>query len=551
MWPPMWRTSKANPQPPSITTLRLQSIDFTGRTLVLDLGPLWFKLQYLTHTSVQMYRKSMWFDSICKVNQMDRGFKIGMAFEFDEFILAFPSEDMVFQPQWATTHGGLPKSPPDVVLENQRFLQAVATWISERVAGQTNRFRFACDVVRETTTVFGGVGVYTVVELFFLAGISPFLTEAEVFDCPSRTARLCEAMWVYANNARENIWPLLRSCMINDILAPTKKQRMEYARRVKVYGKLRTEMPMRMKALLAILAHLGSKGEVCSRTQLVGLHDIFEPTYLQPALARAGNLGHLIFGRMIWQDREEDSDSLGSKTGSTSADGNNKDIYILDNTAHTYGTDGADDLHCMHSIDDSGGSKSDGANDTETEDKDDTDNLHNTSNAGKGNNKGTQKACNDPLTQMFLARGLLGGKTRTYLQQYKPMFLDPKDMHGKGLVRWAPTHTYCSNKKDIWAVTELFPPNVVHGLAPRNGKEKNTTVTAWPLDDDERWRRTFDYKINHTLDVLVGPLEYCGNANIIRIAGGKKVVAWLSAVTIPLFIHTIVRSKCKDAIAWL
>jgi hypothetical protein len=31
------------------------------------------------------------------------------------------------------------------------------------------------------------------------AGVSPFLTEREVFDCPSRTARLCEAFWEYAH----------------------------------------------------------------------------------------------------------------------------------------------------------------------------------------------------------------------------------------------------------------------------------------------------------------------------------------------------------------
>jgi len=76
----------------------------------------------------------------------------------------------------------------------------------------------ACEVIRKAgNKVWGGVGVYTISELFFdggnilaplimpvhanniLLGISPFLTEREVFDLPSRTARLCEAIWSYAH----------------------------------------------------------------------------------------------------------------------------------------------------------------------------------------------------------------------------------------------------------------------------------------------------------------------------------------------------------------
>lgn len=78
------------------------------------------------------------------------------------------------------------------------------------------RNALACEAMRtDGSKVWGGVGVYTASEIFFDAGmliaglfsvfltshfvgVSPFLTEAEVFDSPSRTARLCEALWNYA-----------------------------------------------------------------------------------------------------------------------------------------------------------------------------------------------------------------------------------------------------------------------------------------------------------------------------------------------------------------
>jgi len=78
---------------------------------------------------------------------------------------------------------------------------------------------------------FPGAGVYTVPELFhragefvtllfysiysnrfifacFLAysGLSPFLTEAEVFDSASRTARLCAAFYHFAALAHSEVW---------------------------------------------------------------------------------------------------------------------------------------------------------------------------------------------------------------------------------------------------------------------------------------------------------------------------------------------------------
>jgi len=43
------------------------------------------------------------------------------------------------------------------------------------------------------------------------SGVSPFLTEAEVFNCPSRTARICEAFYSFARHSRDNLQYVSRS----------------------------------------------------------------------------------------------------------------------------------------------------------------------------------------------------------------------------------------------------------------------------------------------------------------------------------------------------
>jgi hypothetical protein len=68
-------------------------------------------------------------------------------------------------------------APPDVYEDYAGFLQIVAAWIKERAKSTSKRTGLASMVVRNASEVWGGVGVYTVCELFFLA--SKFLL------CPS------------------------------------------------------------------------------------------------------------------------------------------------------------------------------------------------------------------------------------------------------------------------------------------------------------------------------------------------------------------------------
>lgn len=124
---------------------------------------------------------------------------------------------------WRLSFEELRESKPDVYHEYNRFLENVVTWMrfqyrfKKRSDGHSPRPQLACKAVRDANQVWLGVGVYTVSEIFFMAGklsmflcsvlvlhhnntpqgLSPFLTEEEVFDSPSRTARLCDALWTY------------------------------------------------------------------------------------------------------------------------------------------------------------------------------------------------------------------------------------------------------------------------------------------------------------------------------------------------------------------
>lgn len=55
------------------------------------------QVQLLKHTVSQIYDKADWKDAICVVNAKDRGAKVGMALEFDEYELAFMTFDLLIQ----------------------------------------------------------------------------------------------------------------------------------------------------------------------------------------------------------------------------------------------------------------------------------------------------------------------------------------------------------------------------------------------------------------------------------------------------------------------
>ena len=82
-----------------------------------------------------------------------------------------------FQPMWRLTFDALRETKPDVFHEYNQFLENVVTWMRfqyrfrKRKDGHSPRPQLACKAVRDANQVWLGVGVYTVSEIFFMAGM--------------------------------------------------------------------------------------------------------------------------------------------------------------------------------------------------------------------------------------------------------------------------------------------------------------------------------------------------------------------------------------------
>ncbi|KAJ6600085.1 hypothetical protein B0H10DRAFT_2196446 [Mycena sp. CBHHK59/15] len=179
----MWHTPGKKMSEHLLTELLLKDISYTHRALILDLGPLFLIIQWMTHTAPHLGEL---------VNKKVRKFKVKMAFIFESHVLAFNSNDLVFQPTWADSRDKLPPRP------NWVFLTTLTAWL-RCLGGYSDRNGLACDIIRSANNMFLGIGVYTVIEIFFLAGLSPLLTEEEVFSNPSRTA----SQWTHTPKTRK------------------------------------------------------------------------------------------------------------------------------------------------------------------------------------------------------------------------------------------------------------------------------------------------------------------------------------------------------------
>ncbi|KAK7034410.1 hypothetical protein R3P38DRAFT_2466028, partial [Favolaschia claudopus] len=166
------------PYPPSFKRLVLTGVQTTHRALILNLGMLNLMVSYLTHTSVQWYTRIRWDTGIMSVSKDVRKFHVGMALVFKEYVLAFVTIDLLFQPVWQDSFLDF-VVPPDIYTHTTDFLVMVAEWIQDE--NWLDVYVLACDAIRAANKVWYGIGVYTVMELFFLAGLSPFITACELF----------------------------------------------------------------------------------------------------------------------------------------------------------------------------------------------------------------------------------------------------------------------------------------------------------------------------------------------------------------------------------
>ncbi|KAH6869615.1 hypothetical protein BKA70DRAFT_1451838 [Coprinopsis sp. MPI-PUGE-AT-0042] len=337
--------------------LELQKVYRNGRALFLDFGHTYLKIwahlgafeslnrpdllsypttsapsyadnvqvAFLTHTSIQCYTKEVWTNSIMAVSVVDRGFKIGLALEFHDFFLSFLTYDLMFQPEWLEVPDPSLIDPrqrlrlgPDIIEDYPGFLKGVADWVkdSRGPSGKNACTGLACNAIRHASLVWVGVGAYTVCEIFFIAGLSPFLLEHEVFDSPSRTARLCEAFWQFAYNARDIFQDYIQRTLLDGIIAPREDHRLCYQDLLYVWAKTSTKVTPCHGQLIANLKNYMTQSrekDLFWYRDKAQLPDAFEPQYMLEALLRKTptgeklerrktiSLGPLIFGDTIWK----------------------------------------------------------------------------------------------------------------------------------------------------------------------------------------------------------------------------------------------------------
>ncbi|KAF9521419.1 hypothetical protein CPB83DRAFT_900752 [Crepidotus variabilis] len=254
----MWKkTARSKLAQPPITDLKLQGVSYTNRAIKLDFGALHFQLAYLTHISIQVFSRDIWEASVAPKKKT-----VGVLAS-----LRVKSYD-IFK---------------HVFYQDRGYL--VVRWIESR--SKSLRDGLACEVIRgDGGKVWGGVGVYTVSELFFDAGICPYLSEQEVFDSPSQTARLCEALWTFADKSHCELLSLLCPCIMDGLLAPDKAQQLDYARWLHVYAKDRSKLTPRM-------------ADLCDRYKMSTKQNASSMALLLTNSAKP-SLGHLVFGQSKW-----------------------------------------------------------------------------------------------------------------------------------------------------------------------------------------------------------------------------------------------------------
>ncbi|KII82876.1 hypothetical protein PLICRDRAFT_33194 [Plicaturopsis crispa FD-325 SS-3] len=246
----------------ALKSLRLVGVSYDCRTLTLDLQSMYFQIQWLTHASPQFFTKEVWRESVWGINK--------------KITWSLKSEP--------------PRRHLCILNDFDAVLSAVARWTTSRRKSASSRQGLAIEVIRESRgdqgeAIWGGVGVYTATEIFIKAGIPYYITEKQLFDCPSRTARLIEALWQYAHISHNQIWKkVVRPAIKHDMLAPSDKQRKEYGRFLHVWSKKEMQMSQN---------HQLHK----PRAQP---DDIFDPFLIKEALLTPGHLGHLVFGKEKW-----------------------------------------------------------------------------------------------------------------------------------------------------------------------------------------------------------------------------------------------------------
>ncbi|KAJ8090813.1 hypothetical protein PM082_024726 [Marasmius tenuissimus] len=225
---------------------------------------LYLGVQPLLHMSVNIYERDVWRKHIRTASrqrevedgfEIGRRFKIALAIDFTNYVLVFGSSDNLFGIKWSLDTPPVEVEPlPHIGPAGEglgttevyfRFLQSVVVWVSEVLSGTVKGCRLEdiiCLVLRNARGPWNGIGVYTVCELLWYSGISPWLTLRDVITNPSRLARLCEGMYAFMYDSHVYNRRILKrvlvksrsittlSATLNDILDYPKTHLIVYGR---------------------------------------------------------------------------------------------------------------------------------------------------------------------------------------------------------------------------------------------------------------------------------------------------------------------------------
>ncbi|TFK60869.1 hypothetical protein BDN72DRAFT_864033 [Pluteus cervinus] len=282
--------------------LALQDVEVCHRNVILlfvdkDSNALWSQISFYTHSFPQILTKRVWEESICVVSRQDRGFKVGLAFEFRDYVVAFLSLNLNIKFSWADSRSKLTWQQPDVYLKFEQFLEKVARWNTTRRNDKNlDRSGNAMLIVKDTVE-FSGIGLYSVSEVFFAAArmLTGRFISSPGIPVHISEPRLCEAIWMLSRRARVD------SCHVRKLfqryiepdysVAISTDERLRYSRLLHVFGKDHVHFTPRFKALLQEYT-----ASVSARQKPA--YDVFEPHFLHDAITRPNhNNGLLIFGK--------------------------------------------------------------------------------------------------------------------------------------------------------------------------------------------------------------------------------------------------------------
>ncbi|KIM73421.1 hypothetical protein PILCRDRAFT_93052 [Piloderma croceum F 1598] len=81
----------------NIYPLELKGVHNSSQAVLLDFGSTWLQVQYLTHMPIQLYCKDIWQNLVCKIPKNASDWKLGLGIEFDNYVLACVSKELLFQ----------------------------------------------------------------------------------------------------------------------------------------------------------------------------------------------------------------------------------------------------------------------------------------------------------------------------------------------------------------------------------------------------------------------------------------------------------------------